>query len=433
MILNTDSVVSSNVGDTVLSNVFDIVPSGGESAPPPPEPAISVAMVEQPAITAGTVQSFTVAGFGTPKAAMFIVTNATVIDTPAEHAKLSFGVTDGTRHRVTAIRARNGNAASDVMMHSATDEVISISHASSDLIESEANFSQWVTDGVEINWGILPPVAHRIVCVLFGGDDLSAHVNDFTSSAVLNEEVNVTDPGFEPDQVIILTRRGAFDDVATDESLITLGICDNGTSVVQGAINTGERHARATTTIKGVSKTNRVAQDFDNSDATPLGSVELDTFDTLGFSAFNRQAGSVICGYLALAYGGGSHWAGNINSPTTGGSTPQTGVGFTPQFVLYVMSHNTVVDTVEEGGEGGVVALGAFTADDEFCATYLSEDNQVTTDAESILADQAVDVPLHTGLGGHQATFVSMDADGWTLTYSGVDSTARLWAALAIG
>lgn len=424
--------IRSNITNVISSNFFVVVPSG-DIIEPPPEAAISVAMVEQPAITAGSTQTFTVADFGTPKAAMFIVTNATVVGTPAEHAKLSFGVTDGVRHRVTTMRARNDNAASDALMHSTADEVISILHQSSTLVESEANFSQWVTDGVEINWGVLPSVAHRVICVLFGGDDLSAHVNEFTSSAVLNEEVNVVDPGFEPDQVIILTRRGLFNDTPTDESLVTIGICDNGTSVVQGSINTGERDARATTTLKGVTKTNRVAQDFDNITADTLGSVELDNFDAQGFSAFNRQAGSVVCGYLALAYGGGSHWAGNINSPIVGGSTPQAGVGFTPQFVLYVMSHNTVVDTVQVDGEGGVVALGAFTADDEFCAAYRSRDNQVTTDTDSILNNQAIDVPLHTGLGGHQATFVSMDAGGWTLNYAGVDGTARLWAALAIG
>jgi len=52
---------------------------------------------------------------------------------------------------------------------------------------------------------------------------------------------------------------------------------------------------------------------------------------------------------------------------------------------------------------------------------------------QSLADDQAVNLPDHAGAALIAATYVSLDATGFTLNYSAVSATAKLWPALVIG
>jgi hypothetical protein len=396
---------------------------------------VTIATTRVACNTATGDQTITTADLGslTPKAAMFICSKGVTDGTAAADAALCMGATDGTNQRVASVFSEDNEATSDCAYRGATDEVVMIIDDVGN-VDGEANFKNFTSNGVVITWGDAPAAAYLLTVIFFAGTDLSAHVNEFTSSAIADGEVDVTDPGFEPDQVIVFAHRGAFNDTAAQACSPTIGFCDNGVSVVQGSINMAELNGQAACTMFAISRNDRVCQNINASGAGLYGDIELASFDASGFSSFTRRIADNTVGYLALAFGGAAeHWVGTITSPTSTGNDAQTGPGFTPQFVMIAPSFIVAEDTLEEDGDAGSYGIGVFDGDDEYCTSIAMEDAQGTMDTQSLSDDTAINLPLDDGGAGFTASFVSFDANGWTLNFSATDGTARQWVALAIG
>jgi hypothetical protein len=396
---------------------------------------VTVATTRVACNTATGDQTITTADLGslTPKAAMFIVGAGVTDGTAAANAVLSVGATDGTNQRVSSVFSDDNVATSDVRYRGTTDEVVMIIDNAGNIV-GEANFKNFTTNGVVITWGDAVPSAYLLTVIFFAGTDLSVHVNEFTSSNSADGEVDVTDPGFEPDQVIVFAHRGAFNDSSAQALQGTIGFCDNGVSVVQGSINVGELNGQAGCTMFAISRNDRVCQNINMGGASLYGDVELASFDASGFSSFTRRIASNTVAYLALAYGGAAeHWVGTITSPTSTGDDAQTGPGFTPQFVMLAPSFIATDDTLEQDGDAGSYGLAVFDADDEYCTSIACEDGAGTMNTQSLSDDTAVNLPVDDGSAGFTASFVSFDANGWTINFSATNGTARQWVALAIG
>jgi hypothetical protein len=118
-------------------------------------------------------------------------------------------------------------------------------------------------------------------------------------------------------------------------------------------------------------------------------------------------------------------------SPTATGADAQTGLGFQPQALLNLFSFAASYDTAEADADGGAFAIGMETGDSQFCAGISDEFNSATTDSQSMIDNQAINVELDTGAAGDVATLTSLDADGFTHNYSGVEGTANRMLTLA--
>jgi len=394
------------------------------------------AIAEAAAITSGgPTQDFTVSGFGTPKAAMFVVTKGVTLGTSIDDLLVSIGFTDGTRERCFSAVCEHGLTTSDNFRRMANDEVIQIPLETDGTIDGEANFDSFITDGVRINWGNLPSAANRVVVYLFKGDNLSVHVNDFTSPSTQDASTDVTDPGFEPHQVICVTHRAALNDTAAANAAFSLGFCDNGASVIQKSVNWLSIDALTTTACSHYYASARVARSL--SDTAALAGVELTSFDSNGFSATTRDAATnTTCIYLALRYGDGEqHWIETIGSPNiSSGNFAWTDPGFTPQLVLLCPTEQTAEDTFNNNFVVGGIGLCGFTATEEFSCACASEQGQANTDTISITEAVALRWFRAINSIAWKGTFVSMDANGWTINISDAFSTgpARQWMALAV-
>ena len=164
--------------------------------------------------------------------------------------------------------------------------------------------------------------------------------------------------------------------------------------------------------------------------------LDLDDFDANGFSGHARSAGGndrEIC-YLALNFNGAvESWVGTHTTPTSTGNDSEAGPSFTPQAVFLIGTMMEALDTAyNDALAGSLVALGAFDGDDEYCTSVCDEDNAATTNTQSLSDDTAVELPDDDGSAGLTASFVSFDANGWTLNYSAVKANAKYWFALAI-
>ena len=403
---------------------------------------VSVAIVQGAAPTGGGTQDLSVSGFGTPKAALFLVTLGAVNGTAVGNATVGIGATDGTNDRVAAMWSKTNTGTTNCRragLHTACVLLLRNNGG----VNGQAQFVQWLANGVQINWTNAPSAAVLVTAVLFGGSDLSAFVGSFVSSTFVDDTIQVTDPSFEPAQLICFSQRSPTPDTGETPQKLSLGFVDNGAAISQGSLNWFARdRLRLSVRASDVRAYMSTAYpQFDVSRDDLQEAVEITRFpatgQTNGFDVTTRlQAESGAVMYLALGYGGVvDHWVGGFNSPTATGSHTVTAPGFTPQFVMQIMSHLTGVDAVDNSGDAGAIAVGVLDATSEFCHAVADEDAEISSaDTQSLTDSKAVNFPKDDGAAGFVGTFVSpFGATGWTINYTTVQGTVRKFLGLAIG
>lgn len=178
-------------------------------------------------------------------------------------------------------------------------------------------------------------------------------------------------------------------------------------------------------------------EDFPGGIPGPNVVCELKSFDSDGFTLnyvlnFSSTANTKI-GYLAL---GGDDMSstnvGHFTAPSSTGDFSVNGVGFLPDFVLLATSNSTQ-DATNTAGDGSF-SLGAFNGvGEQFTTAFISENNADPTDtARYQRTDKCLAIFNVSNAAAltHEATFVGMDADGFTINFS-TASTANKRVAYA--
>lgn len=388
-------------------------------------------VVQSAAPTSSGTQDFTFAGFGIPKAAILIINNASVSGVDISDAVIGIGLTDGVRQFATCGISQNGVGTANTFSHITNSGCILLLESSAGGIDGEASFDSWITDGLRINWSDAPISGVLVTAVLINGTDLSAYVGDFTSASATGNSVDITAPGFQPDQLIILSAGpiSTYNNSISDMH-VSIGFVDNGGSIVQCSANEFSNDAATL----GDTRDN-ISSIYGAS--TVIGSdIEISGFDAQGFSAFTRTvAGGYKYPYLALAYGGAaSHWVGIVDSPTATGNQSVTTPGFKPQFVMHCPNAVVTIDgdrTTDSTG-AGTISVGAFTATDAFIVSIEDQDTADPIRARSSTYSLPVKYDSGAGTNLHTATFGSFDPSGWTLNYSVANATTRKWPTLVV-
>lgn len=398
---------------------------------------VSLATTRVNADTGGGTQDITITGFGTPKAAIFTAVRADVDGTPDDHAAASFGVTDGTNQAVTGFFCENSLPTTDDYRHGATDEVIQLRSTSG--IDGEANFDSWITDGVRINWGVTPSDDWLIVVTLIGGADVSANVGTWTQPAGDTNTVNV-DCGFLPDAIISFGNGSGFATDGAAHAQMWIGAACNAASIEQACYVFASEDNTGTVNVNGFLSNSRIALSHRISSATLSRSAELTAFITSPVNGFTCTTRDTLdsfdfdSAYLALAFNGAVDCSLDVlTAPTSTGDDAVTAPGFTPQYVLAVHSRLIGVNTAYEDASAGSFAVSQFDGANEYSSSVANEDAAVTSNAQSLSDDTAVALPEDDGAANLVAAFSSFDANGWTVTYSATDGTARYYWALSIG
>lgn len=124
---------------------------------------------------------------------------------------------------------------------------------------------------------------------------------------------------------------------------------------------------------------------------------------------------------------------GHFISPTTTDSSyGVTGVGFTPKAMLFLPTHLTSFTTTST--LDGTFGLGAMTATEQVYAGYGSDDAAATSNVDFANTDaRCIVVNDGTNTSVEEASFVSMDSDGFTLNYSKAASAQKIVSYMAFG
>lgn len=403
-----------------------------------------VATVRTACSTSNGTQSFTNTDLGglTPGAALFFLTFCSSDNTPAAHAGWGVGAATSTSERWTVASVyRDSIAGTQGWRRGAADNCIMLLNPTTDngAVLCEADFSQFVANGVEVNWSTAPGTAYLMHVVLFADVD-DAYAGSFLPNGTQDASVDVTDPGFWPNFMFTSGCAALLNDTASAHAEGGIGFVVNDGSTTEASYlvtlfedGTGTAHQQGACS----NQYGYIALSL----ATLKYAIEFSGFDSSGFTATTRLgAGDVndaIC-YLAISFGGSSPkldvWAGGFDTRTTQGSQSITAPGFKPQAVFLGPNYMTAWDTHHsDSALAGCRGFGlASGVDDEFSGSNNAQEGVATTFAQSLSDDQIGVIEQHDGSTGIIAYLESLNTDGFTLYYSTADGTARKWPAAAI-
>ncbi len=154
-------------------------------------------------------QTFTASNFGggTPTAALFFITYDTNGNgTPVVDAGLCIGAATATDAEwcFTATDEDDLSTTSNTGNDWESDQclqLLAVGDESTVLIE--ADFIEFTTNGVTVDWTTTDGVAYFVKVILFGGTGLSVACENFQLSATRNADVTVSSLSFEPDLLFL--------------------------------------------------------------------------------------------------------------------------------------------------------------------------------------------------------------------------------------
>jgi hypothetical protein len=403
--------------------------------------SVSVRQVRAAAPTSPGLQSFEVAGFGTPKAAMFIVTAATTEAISTNGAAIACGITDGSSQFSISASSQDGPTNAVCRNYKSNTGCIALLTTTGSL-DAVAVFSAWTANGVQINWTNAPATAVLVTVILFGGADLSVYAGAFQASDSIGVNTTVTAPNFQADQLMVLGSVASSWDAVLSNASMQIGFADRGATISQCCSSW-----YATDGAGSSFGSNIVSNAFVSENGIGSTAIEITAFSATGFTAITRIAGSQLWyPYLALRYatanGAAGHSAFVVDSPTNivppAKSVTTT---FKPQFVLQLPTGATVTSTAilqsprqtsaTGAGSYGIAAFSAF-ANEIFSSSIGDDDQAGFMDTESF-SSSTFRCRSDTKTNLHLATFGSFNPTNWTLNYSVASSTVRRWATMVIG
>lgn len=384
-------------------------------------------------------QDFTVSGFGTADAAIFLTSFGTAAGSQqaAIQASIGFAANNGTTttQHVSAATVQNNVATSNTYRRYATDEVCMRVDTSGSL-RAEGAWNSWITDGVRVDWHDPDnQTTRKVVAILIQDTDASAkfYVGQFTPNATEDASVDVTDIDAQADLVIFTGSYTSSVDTTADGAKLFLGIWER-SSGLQYSLSWYSEDAAAAEQVGSFLSNLRCGVEVAEA-GVGAGLECVENVD--GFRVFTRDASGAsfgVVGYLAINFTTRHQMQlGVYRVPTGTGTDATTGVGFQPDFLLGIQSHITALNTLTQDSTGGVFGVGFSDLSSEDSASFECEDAADPTDTNSVWNS----VFHHTVRGdtdGDQIGTVSaVGADGFTINWtSAVVASQGIGVYLAI-
>lgn len=274
-----------------------------------------MAVMQQQVATSGATQDFTISGFGTPTAALFIMGRPESDSGNWFLDALSLGMTDGTQEYCMGHQVYNNLTTSDTARRFDNDRVLQY-FSTTGIQYGAASFNSWITDGVRLNLDDAFIYSFLVTVVLFKGSDLDVVVHAVNMGTSTSEQT-YNSAGFEPQAVIgMMTGDSSYghnDDVENAIGFAGLRP-DDGTLDQFGTYIYSE---------DGVSTTNN-KEHYESGKflAANFGTVTINSFESDGFKyQCSASAGSGIMAFMCLAIGDKGRITLNPDEDTPGSAS----------------------------------------------------------------------------------------------------------------
>lgn len=253
----------------------------------------------------------------------------------------------------------------------------------------------------------------------------SSHQGSFTKStagAPVNQ--SVTGVGFRPQAVIFFWTRQTATGFAPQNSRVNFGVGFATGSANERAVSVSARDRRGSSDDgRRYSESNAIIILTGGGPPTLVAQAGLVSMDPDGFTIqwTTNDANAYLIHYIALGGDITNAFASSFNLTTGGGNQSVNGVGFQPDFVLFLWGHTGALDTNLGNAEIGLglakssAARGAIVyAGLDASGPNTAKQWQQRTDSVILLLTPTVSPPTQDAI----ADFVSMDVDGFTINKS---------------
>lgn len=349
------------------------------------------------------------------------------VDTTAANQRCHFNVSE------------DGGASS--VTHQAWNNAAVCNPGTGDGFNSAGAISAIGADGFTVNWSTISH-ASKQQYMAFGGADLTnAKVGEITVPSVTGNQA-ITGVGFQPDVIILF---GSGNTTVATVTGYSSGLGFATSSSNQACNATFTKNAMSTRANKHYQRGANTAcyALVDNTTPTNLGlegslvTMGADGF-TINWTTVATAQQGVKIGYLAMK--GGSWKVGSFTSPITGTapvSQSTSGVGFRPKGIVLTSVCGTSATTVQANNKRSL-GCGSLSTDRR-CG--FSGDNDATTSSVTMNVQKAAKIAsMYTIVANEtnstinaEADLTSLDADGFTLSWTTRDTNAYELLYLAAG
>jgi len=369
--------------------------------------------------------NFTSSGFGTPDAAIVIITNASATN-PATQEVLSVGVWDGTNRHCVANYSNDAAATTYSSRYKKLDKIGFVSTYNGSAHSTSADYDITnTTDGVTVTLETDATGLTREATVVLIKGVTNKKVGVFNLPGSTSKTA-INSIGFKSDLVFLLDVGLATGTTEGASGTISIGVVHNdGTDTVTQAV--------ANYNVADNVSTSFVAHYVSASNAIQLSNIRtcvISDFDADGFSVTNTNTSVAEVVYLALELPDPDDaWVGVVTTLT--GSGPQdVTTGFQPVVVGLFGSTATALDTETDTGALTIAVSDGTTARSLIAG---AEDNlSVSNNSFSRSANDALNLRFDDDTVDTVAA-VSMASGKFTLTYSDYSASARKIVGWAIG
>jgi hypothetical protein len=339
----------------------------------------------------------------------------------------SFGcATSATQEWVLSNWSANAAATTDTSRRNTLAGSIMFLSDGAATVEAEASMVSLDSDGFTINWSNAPASAWLMHYLCIGGTTItSAKAGAFNSNAGTGSQA-VTDPGFEPDFLLLASELGGAT-TGNAQNLFGIGMATS--SSTEGALAIRDRDARPSTE-NGAIQVSDACFIALNSGGTVGRRADFTSFDANGFTLNWSVASAASIGYLALA--GGTYKVGVETQNTTTGTKATTGVGAQPTG-LFIVGTNRASSAAETTTQMRL-SIGASDGTTEGGTWIQSANGAADSDVDSrTYTDKVIGFSTQASTTDAEADVSAFGSDGFTLDWTTADATAREFIYAAFG
>lgn len=382
------------------------------------------------------------------KAYMMIASRGATLGTIAAQCGLSVALVDAAntaRQYVTAVHELDNGASSVSGNYSKSGAcVLSLTRTGFPPVwtpNHEGSHNSFVNSagscGPRINIVTSPLVRPRVTCAIFhdNGDGEQCYVGRIAAGASF--PIDVTDPGFDPNQVLFVSCF-AVDATGYNNLVLAMGFAN--------FLDVPSNYAAEFASDDGASQGQPgcwLMNAYAGGENDYQGQLFAATAIANGFRLDDGLGGTLVHDvfYLARkrtkAFNASSvFW---FKTPTATGVTEHEHCGITPEAAILIHTqrdHAVALDSwneLDSSDKGGAMAITVMNASAQYCHALMVEDNAPTTNTASLNDDQAVNLPNDDQSTGLAGTFDSMGTRGPKINYTSVQAEPRYGVGMAFG
>lgn len=367
-----------------------------------------------------------------PKA-LFIFNGLQTTAGGAADAQWNLGVASSTTtERSAGWNSDHNTASSDVARQFSTTELIHNQTAGTVTDNVTATLTSFDATGFTPNFGTLTTVSPLYNYLAIGGTDITNVATGSQAADTTTGSMAVTGLGFQPDIVFLfLTLQTAAGD-ANNNSQYSMGVMH---SSGQWAIGGKAQNAQATMNTSRFFQNNRCIAVQATASNTLVWEASYTSMDSDGFTInIDTTDGSAfLVGYIAIK--GGQWKVGTETQKTSTGTKATTGIGFTPDGVIF----GSVCDTQTAGtADHNRQMFGASTGASNNTCLFAGDSDATANAVSSTIMSSTKCIVMATEAGASPTTQAEADIDSFssdtfTLDWTTADATARVFGYVAFG